>query len=114
MNFQNVSNRATPGRMPIWVERSREVSDEEVLEFVNENYVDDEAKQSFTVIHDYDYPTPEAEKWCSEHQWRYLKWSEIYGSEDQGVILLDVMLFPEQISRGRNLLVIVTTRRKHE
>ena len=29
-----------PGRMPIWVQRGREVSDEEVLEFVKENYVD--------------------------------------------------------------------------
>ena len=98
--------------MPIWVERSREVSDEEVFEFVNENFGDDEAKQSFTVV--YKTPGAEAEKWCSEHQWRYLDRYNIFGSEDQGVILLDPYLSPEQISRGRNLLVIVTTRGKYK
>ena len=75
--------------------------------------VDDEAKQSFTVI--YEMRSAKAKKWCSEHQWRYLKGFNIFGSEDQGVILLDLLdLSPELISRGRNLLVIVTARGKTE
>ena len=102
-----------PGRRPIWVERSFKVSDEKVFEFVNKNYLDDKAKRRFTVI--YQDPCAEAQKWCSEHQWRYLHEREIFGSEDQGVILLDTStLSLEEISRGRNLLVIVTTRGKDE
>ena len=92
------------------MERNQEVSDEEVFEFVNENYVDDKAKQSFTVI--YENPSAEAQKWCSEYQRRYLHRIDIFGSEDEGVILLDTITSPELISRGRNLLVIVTTRGK--
>ena len=82
--------------------------------------MDDEAKKSFTVIHgyasagNYENFSAEAEKWCSEHQWRHLERDNIFGSEDQGVILLDTILIPEAISRGRNLLVIVTTRGKKE
>ena len=34
------------------------------------------------------------------------------GSEDQQVVLMDVGLAPEYLSRARNLLVIVTTRGK--
>ena len=55
--------------MPIWVERSQEVSDKEVLEFVNENYVDDEAKQSFTVIY---------EQWESQcWGWEVVQWASM-------------------------------------
>ena len=47
--------------------------------------------------------------WCSDHGWKYLNGTDITG-EDQCIVLMDVSVGTEEISRGRNLLVIVTTR----
>ena len=50
--------------------------------------------------------------WCKEQDWRYVKEDRINGSEDQCVVLLGdhASAYLESISRGRNLLVVVTTR----
>ena len=98
------------GRLPIWVERSREVTDVQILEFIYENYVAEDSL-SVTVLYS-DDPSSEAGEWCSAHGWKYLEGKHIIGSEDQCVVLLDSALVPELISRGRNLLVTVTKRGK--
>ena len=98
-----------PGRLPVWVERSREVTDEQVLKFVSQTFVA-ECELSTTVVDD--DPSMRSHKWCHKHGWRYLGTSEVHGREDQCMVLMDTRLIPELISRGRNLLVIVTTRGK--
>merc|ERR1711971_50187 len=102
-----------PGRLSVWVERSPEVTDDQVLNFIKENYLTGE-KLSVTVLQSGANPSATAEKWCGEHKWRSLADpTSIVGSEDQCIVLMDPeTMVPEFISRGRNLLVIVTTRGK--
>ena len=95
-----------PGRLPVWVEKSIEVTDDEVFKFVKENYLAD-ASMSVTVLGHNGDPTDTAE---NRYGWRHLDDHVMNGSEDEGIILLDARLTTETISRARNLLVIVTTR----
>ena len=95
-----------PGRLPVWVEKSIEVTDDEVFKFVKENYLAD-ASMSVTVLGHNGDPTDTAE---NRYGWRHLDDHVMNGSEDEGIILLDAGLYTETISRARNLLVIVTTR----
>ena len=101
-----------PGQLPVWVERSEEVTDEQVLEFIKENYLA-ETNLSGTVLYYSGDPIAAAKDWCRKHGWKYLDEDEITGSEDQCIVLMDGELTTEKISRGRNLLVIVTTRGKY-
>ena len=100
-----------PGRLPVWLERSREVTDDQVMDFIIENIVHE--IKSGTVLHQPGYPSGAGERWCSTNNgWRYTEGPMMVGSEDQCVVLLDAGIPPEFISRGRNLVVIVTTRGK--
>ena len=66
-----------------------------------------------TVLHQQGNPSGAAARWCTSNSgWRYVEAPKMVGSEDQQVVLMDVGLAPEYLSRGRNLLVIVTTRGK--
>ena len=67
-----------PGRLPIWVERSKEVTDEEVFDFINRNYVT-ETKFTVTVCLP-EEPRERAEKWCIDHGWKYLEKTRIVGN----------------------------------
>ena len=51
------------------------------------------------------------ENWCLENgpKWKHMKSTEMYGREDECIILLDCDRTVEYISRARNLLIIVTT-----
>ena len=66
-----------PGRLPVWVEKSKEVTDVQVLEFIKENYLAD-SNLSVTVLHDRCFIATTAD-WCSEHGWRYLDEDNITG-----------------------------------
>ena len=106
----NQASHLPPGQLPVWVERSWRVSDDQVLKFIKEKYLA-ETNLSVTVLYDdYDGPSATAKDWCREHGWKYLNGTDITGSEDQCIVLMDGILSTEKISRGRNLLVIVTTR----
>ena len=98
-----------PGGLPVWVERVREVTDDQVLDFINENLLDE--IEGGTVLYQQGNPSGAGERWCTTNSgWRYVEGPKIVGSEDRCVVLMDAGLAPEFISRGRNLLVIVTTR----
>ena len=104
-----------PGRLSVWVERSQGVTDDQVLNFIKENYLGGaNLRLSVTVLQSGANPSATAEQWCGERKWRHLAdTTSIVGSEDQCIVLLDPeTTVPEFISRGRNLLVIVTTRGK--
>ena len=98
-----------PGRLPLWVQRTQEESEVSVLEMVKEEYKD---SLSITVIHEWGKPSDEVVVWCQGQGWRYVWYNEMTGSEDQCVVLLAgrTSQYLESISRGRNLLVVVTTR----
>ena len=52
-----------------------------------------------------------AESWCRERGWKLYEPNSVYGCEAKVVVLLDCLVYPEFITRGINLLVIVTNNR---
>ena len=93
------------GRLPLWIQRSGEESDVAILQLVKKNYIQAE---TVTVLHGKNRPNEEARAWCEGQGWGYVDEAMIYGSEDQCVVLLGAELHTETVSRGRNLLVVVT------
>ena len=109
--LDQIAEHLPPGKLPVWVERSWEVEDADVFTFINQAYVAGTNK-NVTVLHERSNASAMAEVWCTAHGWRYMEKNMIYGSEDQCIVLVDVVMAPEFISRGHNLLLIVTTRGK--
>ena len=97
------------GQLPLWVQRTEEESDVSVLKMVKEEHTD---SLSVTVIHGLGKSREEIRVWCQGQGWRYVMEGKITGSEDQCVVLLDgrSRVSFESISRGRKLLVVVTTQ----
>ena len=50
----------------------------------------------------------EIDKICQQNQWKFINNHDIYGSEDQVIILYDFNPFPEHISRAKKSLIFVT------
>ena len=48
-------------------------------------------------------------KWCVKNEWKCLENYEIYGSEAQVIIMYELLLNMESMSRARNGLIFVTT-----
>ena len=100
------------GRLPLWVQKTEEESYVSVLEMLKEEYTN---SLSVTVIHGDGLESGVSEEirvWCEGQDWRYVEEDRIHGSEDQCVVLMggSACYYPESISRGRNLLVVVTSR----
>ena len=134
LNDKLDQNTLSPGREPLWVRREANVSDQEVLDFIKKEHILDH--ETVTLIHDVDEICNETKKEhilddetvtlihdddkenkqkideiCNENGWRYVYHKEIFGCEDQVVILFDMMknFVPEHFTRAKKALIIVTT-----
>ena len=105
------------GRLPVWVEKGAQVPDLEVLEFIREDHIFDH--ESVTLIYrnsqDPDDPelddlSPEVRAWCEENNWKCVMAMEAVGGEDEVVVVLGSGSPFEECSRGRNGLIVLTTR----
>ena len=98
-------------RLPIWIQRGVDVSNEEVLELIKSDYKF--PHESITLLYDIDNPLLDenTKEWCRINHWKYCTLLEMIGCEDQIIIILDCMPMFELISRARNQLVIVTTQK---
>ena len=100
-------NKLPPGRLPLWVERGVNVSNQEVLDFIKIEHVLEH--ETVTLLYD-EQQKQEIDKICQENGWRSIYWANIYGSEDQVVILLDLRVITHEfISRAKKALIIVST-----
>ena len=94
------------GHTPVWIEPPRGATQVEMLE-----RVETMAGQYQDVMVLYWLSRDErAAAWCEERGWQYHWGGNIYGCEAQCVVLLDCPLFPEWITRGRNMLIIVNNK----
>ena len=95
-----------PGQAPVWIEPPEGVTQVEMLERVEEiigrEYTD------VMVLYDTSYKDDLAGAWCKERGWQYHAASRITGCEAKCVVLLNCHLNPEYITRGINMLIIVT------
>ena len=89
---------------PLWVDVPEGNSQRDILEKISQ--LPEMTNLSTTVIY---YDDDEgAEEFCQEKEWNYRGVTDMAGSEDECVIVLD-FLGTEAISRPHNLLVVVTT-----
>ena len=79
-----------------------------MLQLVKEEYIHDETV-SVKVLHGKNGPNEEARAWCEGQGWGYVDEIMMVGSEAQCVVLLGAEFRTLTITRGRNLLVVVTT-----
>ena len=94
-----------PGQAPVWIEPPEGVTEVEMLERVEEiigrEYTD------VMVLHYFNDYDDLAAAWCKERGWQYHPVWNITGCEAKCVVLLDLSLEPEFITRGINMLIIV-------
>ena len=47
---------------------------------------------------------------CSQNDWKCISYEKFYGCEDQVIVTFDIeYLKPEQVSRAKNGLIVITT-----
>ena len=102
------ADQLPPGTTPpLWVDVPEGINQRDILKKISQ--LPEMTKLSTTVIYgDLDDKDVGAEKFCQEKGWNYRWMSDMAGSEDECVIVLDFLQL-EAISRPLNLLVVVTT-----
>ena len=94
------------GRCPVWIQKNDTVSDIHVLEKIKKDNV--LSQETVTII--FEKKDEYVHLWCLKTGWKYIHRLDIYGSEDEVIVIFDVnYLYPEQLSRARKCLIIVTT-----
>ena len=94
------------GQTPIWIQPPRGASQIEMMERVLKIPELKQYKDNVTVL--YDDKDSKVMDMCHQRRYRYIEYVKMTGAEDQVVILLNTSVFPEYITRGINMLIIVT------
>ena len=108
------------GPTAVWIQADSNVTDLEVLEVIRRDYA---ANYSVTLTNMYPFLEIDGvegirglmsgiTKWCKNHGWKVTNDANAQGTEDQCFVLLKRPMgpiFPEYMSRAKNLLIIVTT-----
>ena len=107
------------GETPVWINRGRGVSDEKVLEEIEE--ILDQwnvSAEDVAVVHGSIYPgnefkscSKEMTQFCQDRGWRCLPEDSITGWEGSCIILINCELSQENVSRAKNNMIVVTTQR---
>ena len=95
------------GHTPIWIQPPEDASQIEMMERVLKI---PELKQynNVTVLYFEEEYDDEVMDMCNKLGYKYIRDKNMNGAEDQVVILLDTDVWPERITRGINMLIIVT------
>ena len=105
-------NQLPRGHTPIWIQPPEDATDIEMMERVLKIPELKQYNNNVTVLyHDDQNNDEEVMKKCSKIGWKYIENRNIIGVEDQVVIVFNTSLYPETITRGINLLIIVTNKR---
>ena len=91
------------GHTPVWIEPPGGATQVQMLERVETmagQY------QDVMVLHHWDRDE-RAAAWCEEKGWQYHRANNIHGCEAQCVVLLECGLSTEQLTRARNMLIIL-------
>ena len=98
------------GQTPIWIQPPRGASQIEMMERVLKIPELKQYNNNVTVLYNYEKDA-EVMDMCHKRGYRYIRNNNITGAEDQVVILLNTEVYPEEITRGINMLIIVTNDR---
>ena len=91
---------------PLWVDVPEGNSQRDILEKISQ--LPEMTNLSTTVIYSKNDKDEGAEEFCQEKEWNYRGLTDMAGSEDECVIVLNCLEEPEAISRPHILLVVVT------
>ena len=98
-----------PGRSPVWIQRGKSVHDMNILEHIKANHV--LKHESVTVLYHKNHNNMNIILWCSHNKWKCIERNEFYGCEDDVIVIFDIdVIEPEQVSRAKNGLIILTTQ----
>ena len=94
------------GQTPIWIQPPEDASQIEMMERVLKIPELEQYKDNVTVM--YDKKDDEVMDMCNKMGYKYIGDINMTGAENQVVTLLNIYLLPEYITRGINMLIIVT------
>ena len=98
------------GITPIWIQPPEGTSQIEMMERVLEIPELEQYNNNVTVLYQY-YKHDEVTDMCNKRGYKYIDSRNIIGAEDQVIILLNTFVEPEYITRGINMLIIVSNSR---
>ena len=97
------------GPLPIWIQRSAETADEQLLTYLRINFLKDSS--NVTLVHSFEREfTSQARSWVANENWMVLEYSQMTGSEAEVLVAFieDTYANMEVFSRARKQLIIVT------
>ena len=98
------------GHTPIWIQPPEDASQIEMMERVLKIPELKQYNNNVTVLHNGERKD-EVMDMCNKLGYKYVKHDNMTGAEDQVVILLNTGFYPEYITRGINMLIIVDNNR---
>ena len=99
------------GQTPIWIQPPEDASQIEMMERVLKIPELKQYNNNVTVLYEYDGKDDEVMDMCNKLGYKYIWYDNMTGAEDQVVILLNTCMYPEEITRGINMLIIVNNIR---
>ena len=94
------------GHIPIWIQPPKDSSDIQMMKRVVKIPELEQYKDNVTVL--YHEKDDEVMDMCYKRGYKYIRFANMTGAEDQVVILLNtIWVTPEYITRGINMLIIV-------
>ena len=98
------------GHTPIWIQPPEDASQIEMMERVLKIPELAQYNNNVTVLYNYGKDA-EVEDRCNKIGYKYINHINMTGAEDQVVIILNTGVYPEAITRGINMLIIVDNGR---
>ena len=98
-----------PGRCPVLIQTGKRIMDVSILELIKRDHVFEH--ESVTLLY-LDSIKDNISQWCSQNNWKSVEMYEFFGCEDQVIVTFDLDDFqmPEQVSRAKNGLIIITKK----
>ena len=98
------------GFTPIWIKAPEGTSDTVMLERVMRIPEISQYKTNVSVLYENmrGKMNENLKQMCSTNEWKCIDCKNINGVEDQVIILLNTNVTPEYITRGINMLIIIT------
>ena len=99
-----------PGPLPLWLERTEEVEDREVLARVKQDIMEEGKKVVLLYDRD-DGVSDDVTQFCRQCSWQCYEWRDYIGCEADTVIIMgEAVGYREAVSRARNKLILISTR----
>ena len=104
------SSKLPPGPLPIWIQRSKESLDVEILDYLKAKFLQDVTNVTL-VVSPFRQPfSQETEAWLIKEKWQTSNFHSMTGSETDNVVAFidDTYAVMELITRAKKQLILVS------